>query len=405
MNPSIILKRWKSNIVTYKKNRNNERDYSIWIFGEWFGKKCSDNSLAFANYVAENSSDDLKLFWLCDDGTDTSELHQKVTVIDRLSSESIELQKKAGVAVMNQGFDDFSNIGDNYLGNAITVNLWHGVMWKKIGFDSYTDNVLSKIYITSVKESKSCKIFCSPSSIYTHFFANAFRVEKKCAINAGLPRNSIFFNENELEQARKIVLKKISEFSKIVNEDTKIITYMPTFRDKNMSTFSFKEYKNIELDDFLEKNNCIIVQKAHQVNVKRGKGFGTNAFERIINLDDVHPQKLLAATNVLITDYSSCFFDYLLLDRPIIQFLYDYEYYSKKDRGLYYDSADVDCGKMIFSEAELFNGIKEAVYYPKKYSKKRKLVRNKFMEYETKDSNKTIYNHIIKEISLVKEEV
>ena len=52
----------------------------------------------------------------------------------------------------------------------------------------------------------------------------------------------------------------------------------------------------------------------------------------------------LAAADMLITDYSSCFFDYLITNRPIIHYLYDYDYYVKEDRGVYYDVMDVVAG-------------------------------------------------------------
>ena len=51
----------------------------------------------------------------------------------------------------------------------------------------------------------------------------------------------------------------------------------------------------------------------------------------------------MAASDILVTDYSSCFFDFLILDRPIIHFLYDYDYYKEKDRGLYYEKEGVIC--------------------------------------------------------------
>ena len=404
MNLFVIARRWISNLVVYRNNLNNERDYSVWIFGEWFGKRCSDNSLSFANYVAENDVGNLQLYWLCDVGVDTSALNHKVTVVDRLSAEGIELQKRAGVAVMNQGYDDFSKNGDNYLGNAITVNLWHGIMWKKIGYDAYKNDILAKAYISSIKDKKGYKLFCSPSSRYTDLFSTAFRINENCSINAGYPRNAIFYDKVEIEQARNKVFSILSNYNVKIDDDINIITYMPTFRDNTSTTFSFNELNDSKLTEFLTENNCIIIQKSHQVNVKRGTGFGSNSFDRIINIEDINPQQLLAASNVLITDYSSCLFDFLLLDRPIIQFLYDYEYYSQTDRGLYYDPDLVDCGNLVFSEKELLNSIKDALLYPDKHSEKRMMVKKQFLEYESIDSNSIIFNRILEEISLVHNE-
>ena len=128
-NVKVILERYISSIVTYNTNKKNNRDYSVWVFGEWFGSKCMDNVLVFANYVASLKKN-YKLYWICDSTCNTQKLDPSICIIEKDTPEAIRLLKKAGIAVMNQGYDDFSKLGNNYLGNAITVNLWHAVLWK-----------------------------------------------------------------------------------------------------------------------------------------------------------------------------------------------------------------------------------------------------------------------------------
>ena len=398
MNTRIILKRVVKGVKSFLKNSHNNRDYYTWIFGEWFGKKCSDSALTFANYVAQYGDESLKLFWLCDSGIDTSELNSRIVVVNRSSEYAIELQKSAGVAVMNQGYDDFSENGENYLGNAITVNVWHGVMWKKIGYDSYKQHIFSLPYIQLMKGIRSYSLFCSPSDIYTKIFSKAFKLDSSRAINCGLPRNVMFFHDSEVKKARERLLCIIESKGISINDELKIITYMPTFRDATTKSFSFSEYKEAELGKFLEDNNCVIIQKAHERNINRGAGYGSTAKSRVINIDNIRPQDLLAASDVLITDYSSCFFDYLLLDRPIIQFIYDYEYYSKKDRGLYYSWEQVDCGAVIYDEDVLIDAIKESIIDPSKHCEKRRIVREKFLTYESANNCEIVYNAIFERI-------
>ncbi len=396
MNINIILHRIVSEVKAYAINKDNKRDFSIWIFGEWFGKKCSDNVCAFANYVAEHGDSQLKLFWICNEGTDTSCLHNRVKVINRRSEQSINLQKTAGVAIMNQGYDDFSDEGNNYLGNAISINLWHGVMWKKIGYDSYPDNLFTKLYINVVKRVKEYSLFVAPSNIYADYFSEAFRINKFRAIYAGYPRNELFFDQNRIDCCRKKIIEYVRSLKVNVNGDTHIITYMPTFRDETTKAFSFSSYRVTELDAFLEKNNCIIIQKSHERNIERGAGYGHGGERRVINIDSYPPQELLAGTDILVTDYSSCLFDFLLLNRPIIQFVYDYEYYSTKDRGLYYSFENVDCGNVIRDEFQLLDAIQDCVLHPDKDQTKRALIKSKFMTYECRDNSRIIYESIQK---------
>lgn len=394
MNIKIILQRIISEIKTYELNKNNIRDYNTWIFGEWFGNKCSDNVMAFANYVAEFGDNSLKLFWLCNAGIDTSALHNRITVVERKSKKGIELQKVAGVAVMNQGYDDFSDRSENYLGNAITVNLWHGVMWKKIGFDSYPNNIVTKLYVSVVKKAKQYTYFAAPSDEYLNIFSRAFALDKGRAIQTGLPRNELFFDNRKVKGAREELVSYIKKEGIEIDDGVKIITYMPTFRDGTTEAFTFSDFQQEELNNFLQKNNSIIIQKAHERNINKGAGYGSGADRRIINIDSILPQKLLAATDILITDYSSCFFDFLLLDRPIIQFIYDYDYYSTKDRGLYYSWENVDCGNMIRKESDLMAAIKKCVEHPEKDHDKRMIIKNRFMTYESPNNCQIIYDKI-----------
>ena len=393
-NIKVIIERYLSNIVTYNLNIHNRRDFTIWVFGEWFGRKCSDNTLIFANYVAHQNNN-YKLYWISDKNCKLNLLDSSIKVIEKDSIEAKRILKKAGVAVMNQGYDDFSSIGNNYLGNAITVNLWHGIMWKKIGFDVYDERKLrAKIYINTIKKTKNYKLFEAPSDVYAQCFQKAFRLSEAKAINAGLPRNEIFFDDMAVKCARNKVLKYLkSQNSSKVNNETVIITYLPTFRDKQTGVFSFDEINDKSLFDYIKEKNVVILQKLHEVNVKRGEKYGEKNSENIFCVQNFPTQELLAATDILITDYSSCFFDFLLLDRKIIFYLYDYEYYSNKDRGLYYPKEEIVCGPVAFNEKELINAIKESVENDR-YSNARKRVRKKYLSYESKNNCKIIYNAI-----------
>lgn len=401
MNVTKILKRMFFIKKSYHCNKNNNRDYSIWIFGEWFGNKCSDNVLCFANYVAKHGDSSLKLYWLCNPGIDTTRLDKRIVVVDRNKPEAKKLQKNAGVAVMNQGYDDFCDYGENYLGNAVTVNLWHGMMWKKIGFDMYSDNILTRLYIHAIIKERDYSLFCSPSDCYTHYFCNGFKLSPKIAIPIGLPRNELLFDSSKVKECRQIIESHLLKLGIKIRKETKIITYMPTFRDTTTNSFSFSDINNDLFDDFMLENDFVIIQKAHEKNVLNGVGYGNGFNQRIINVDDINPQELLAATDILITDYSSCLFDFLLLDRPIIQFVYDYDYYSKKDRGLYYPWQEVDCGHVVFDEKDLLSAIIDCLKTPDLEKEKRNLVRNRFMTYECSTNNKMIYKRINDEISRI----
>jgi CDP-glycerol glycerophosphotransferase len=103
----------------------------------------------------------------------------------------------------------------------------------------------------------------------------------------------------------------------------------------------------------------------------------------------------MAVSDMLITDYSSCFFDYLILDRPIIHYLYDYEYYENEDRGLYYRWQEVVGGDVAFDKDKLVELIKINMDNPMKEHNLRREKREKYMTYENEDSSEIIYQEII----------
>ena len=167
--------------------------------------------------------------------------------------------------------------------------------------------------------------YVATSEDYAKVCETAFGAMPEQVIRAGYPRNSIFYQAQELLACRKLVLDTlVSETGINWPDNTRIITYMPTFRDKAENSFSFEELAGDKrLMNWLEDNNTVILQKAHLITQQRHEMESIKAQKRIFAFNNVAAQILLAATDLLITDYSSCFFDYLILDRPIIHFIYD----------------------------------------------------------------------------------
>ena len=180
----------------------------------------------------------------------------------------------------------------------------------------------------------------------------------------------------------------------IESDSSAIIVYLPTFRDAHTKPFSFTDITDASFFTWLEENNIFILQKAHAAEIC---SFNTGN-KRIISIDDISAQELMAASDMLITDYSSCFFDYLLLDRPVIHYIYDYDYYKTKDRGLYYDKKDVVCGSAPETEEELIKSIQENFEKPDLYHKLRMARKEKFMTYESSDSCEIITQRIFEEL-------
>ena len=206
------------------------------------------------------------------------------------------------------------------------------------------------------------------------------------------------FDSGQIRNARKILEERIASELGTRVEKIKIITYMPTFRDKASQGFSFSRLLEDErflhlIDDY----NIIIIQKAHEANIRRGEKFAVNYSDRILNIQDIQPQILLAASDILVTDYSSCFFDFLLLDRPIIFYMYDYLYYANKDRGLYFSKEDILCGLNPEKEDDLITAIQKTITKDE-HSGMRQKIKSKYMTFESENNCEIILKNIEDEI-------
>lgn len=386
MKSNHFLKKAYVSIVSqfYKKDKN------LWLFGEWFGNKCCDNSLYLANYIAQNHKG-IKLVWAANKNADLSLLDKRVKVIDREASSSIKVYKKAGVVLMNQGIADFADDPYNYFSGAITVNLWHGVPWKKIFLDSSKNSsFVGKIVDRIAMSLTRSKYYLALSDNFANIIKRSTKVKDKAIIRTGYPRNSIFYDANQMREAKKRIVDQIKKNGGNISDNTRIIAYMPTFRDSGSKTFSFNELDD-SFYDYLCANDILIVEKCHYADVNKST---VQSNDVIINMPDCNAQELLAASDMLITDYSSCFFDYLVLDRPIIHYIYDYDYYSTKDRGVYYDKNDVVCGDTPDTPEALIESIKNNLDYPMNNKELRQKRRKKYITYESYDSCKIIYEFI-----------
>ena len=134
-----------------------------------------------------------------------------------------------------------------------------------------------------------------------------------------------------------------------------------------------------ELNDFCEKNHCDFLVKKHFYH--RNEVEDLQQYPRIKDItgESWDTQELLMNTDILITDYSSIYIDYLLLDRPMMFYHYDYEEYLQTDREMYFDYQDVTPGEKVKNFTECLAGLARILEHGQEYQKEeRKQVRELF---------------------------
>lgn len=149
-------------------------------------------------------------------------------------------------------------------------------------------------------------------------------------IPLGQPRNDVLFDKNFIDKARNDIDINFNSSGK------KIILYAPTWRGYDVSSqFPFKREDFVSLNDFMEKNNYIFLYRPHYIeNIIDGSLIKNLNSIKIADVNkEPYTQKLIAACDMIITDYSSIIVDFLILNKPIAFIPFDEEKYNNY-RGL-----------------------------------------------------------------------
>lgn len=254
------------------------------------------------------------------------------------------------------------------------IQLWHGPgAFKKFGHSRESTD-LKRIHKGYKKYAKA---IVSAETIRP-CYAEAFSISMDKVKATGFPRTDEFFNTSMQEEKRKQLYQKYPFL-----KGKKVILFAPTYRGKNIKDAHY-DLEKLDLEKIYQKlhKNYIFLFKWHPLlymnnqlkniqdyNVKEHSDFYYDlSSERDIN-------DLLLVTDILITDYSSVIFDYVLLNKPVIYFTYDYDEYVNQGRGLYFPFEEYVYGTVATTDDELLKAIQEEKMEPEK----RKLFIEKFM--------------------------
>lgn len=230
------------------------------------------------------------------------------------------------VWISNSGMD--RNIGINRK-KTIKIETWHGTPLKKIGSDQNSGTLGNyKPY----KTIDSTTIRCAQSEYDREIYKRVFNASEECFLMCDLPRN------DELLTATPSKIAQIKTKLNIPIEK-KVILYMPTYREylvnKDNQTFLAPP---MDLNKWRNRlgNEFVLLMRAHYA-VSEALNLIENDFVRDVSSYPFINELYLVA-DILISDYSSSYFDFSILKKPMLCFAYDLEEYSQK-RGLYIDLA------------------------------------------------------------------
>ena len=384
----ILKNHWRFNVLLYDNiyNKKDVKDNQI-IFTSFGGKYYSDSPKYLYEYLYENYNDKFDFVWVINDKS--IEIPGNPKKVKRFSREYYKEVAKSKYWVTNGRHPARLTKKDNQ----VIVSTWHGTPLKKLGLDIgdiYTKNPnIKKSYI---KHGNEWDYLISPNKYTSNILKSCFAYSRD-VLETGYPRNDILYNasENQIDQIKKNLN---------LPNDKKIILYAPTWRDDEFyDTGSIKFTLKLELDKLKEaiSNEYIILVRTHyfiadKLDLSEFEGF---AFD-VSRYNDI--AELYLISDLLITDYSSVFFDFANLKRPILYYTYDLEKYEGMLRGFYIDIHNEVPGPLLFTTEEVIDSINDIESIKKEYSEKYDVFYERFCNIDDGNASKRIVNEVWKNI-------
>ena len=248
----------------------------------------------------------------------------------------------------------------------IFLETWHGTPLKRLVFDQEEVTSASPKYKEQFyRQRQEWDYLVSANPFSSKTFRSCFLYEGKM-LEYGYPRNDILYAPDRDQRAQALKAKLG------IPKEKKTILYAPTWRDDEH--YGKGEYKfTLALDlqkmkTLLGKDYVLLLRTHHYIADKIDttglEGFAYN----LSSYDDI--SEIYLITDICITDYSSVFFDFANLKRPILFYTYDIEKYKNQLRGFYIDMHTEVPGPLLYTSEEVIDAILHIDQIQKRYAKR-----------------------------------
>ena len=307
--------------ATLKKSTGSP-NANAWLFSSTDNKHFNYNSRYLFLYCMEHHPE-LELYYVINDPIFRRKLQKKYGEDYFIETESDEGMRKAlscGVWFTSAGLPLY---GRGLNQKRRIVNLWHGVPLKKIALMDPNESPLQKLYFRELF-SKNYTDLVTTSEQMGRIMQESFAVSPDIIRIWGQPRCDILFKNFDRNEYFRIIYADMVPVRKMV-------LYAPTFRTgEDICLFPFADFDREKLDRFLEEEQIMLCIRTH-IRENTEHLPRESAYIRYLNEDRVEDiMEALAGFDLLITDYSSIYIDYMLLDKPLIFLPYDLEKYRQE---------------------------------------------------------------------------
>ncbi len=370
----------------------NSIDENLIVFEVFNGRKYCDSPKAMYEYMLNNKKyNNYKFVW-CFNNPDKYKFllkNRNTMIVKNNTAQYYKTYAKAKYWIANS----LIPIEMKPKKSQIFIQTWHGSPLKRIRCDiECNPYAKANTIFQNTKDAKRFNYFISPSAFTTEQYIRAFDLKRlkkdDIVIEKGYPRNDALFKYTQTD------IKKLKKQFNLPS-DKKVILYAPTFRDNQRQAGVGYTYKlGIDFEEFRKKfeKDYVILFRTHyfvtnSIDLNKYKGFIYDASE----YDDIND--LYIISDIILTDYSSVFFDYANLRRPMLFYMYDLEDYKYNMRDFYFDLDELP-GPIIEKEKDLYDEIKNMDKYWQKYQKKYDKFNKKFNYLDDANASKRVVEEI-----------
>ncbi|WP_152035043.1 CDP-glycerol glycerophosphotransferase family protein [Pseudomonas ovata] len=278
------------------------------------------------------------------------------------------------------------------------INLWHGIPLKRIGIASL-DNASRKENL--VREHARHHAVIASSRMDQLAMTVAFHPLPMDKIwITGLPRNDVVLcaEQDLAEDFAEQLTRLRSELG-----GRRLVLFAPTFRNgQGRAYYRFNDQQREALVDCLERHDAVLGIREHMADIAHS--YTAALMSRpgpFLSLDRqlfAEIEVIYREAHALITDYSSCFIDFMLTGRPQISFAFDKDQYAGQERGMFYNLEDVFPGVVCEDFSTLLDTLDrvlsgEVTEHPVRYEQKRRM----FFEYQDDQNSRRLVDRLLLE--------
>lgn len=334
---------------------STETDPHMVVFETFAGRSYADSPKAIYKAMCrDHRFDDWTLVWVFKHPDEKMELLgdelDRAVCVKRGSKEYFDTMARAGTLILNSRLPEYiyPKPDQTY------VATWHGTPLKRLGYDVEIDmqnafNTTSELAERFGMDAEKWSYLLSPSPYTSEHLSSAFGLPEgrrgDVVLEYGYPRNDVLAHaDGEAIEAARV--RMLDMYDVDVPRDKKVLLYAPTWRDNAYDG----GYYNLDdvmmsfdaLRDALGEHadEWVVLFRAHYYVADR---FDFESYDGWVldgsKVDDVNDCYLVS--DVICTDYSSVFYDYAVLHRPILLFAKDIEDYADNVRGFYTDMSEI----------------------------------------------------------------